>query len=66
MSTIVASHRLTVLGAKAVYPCGETGHATNRGVTIFGNGRMRAVQSRFKKRKNDLGGQSDGTGRLWP
>jgi len=40
MSTIVASHRLTVLGTKAVYPRGESGHVTNTGVTIFGNGRM--------------------------
>lgn len=38
MSTIVASHRLTVLGTKAVYPCGETGHATNIGVMIFCKG----------------------------
>ena len=38
MSTIVASHRLTVLGTKAVYPCGETGHATNTGVMIFCKG----------------------------
>lgn len=41
MSTFVAGHRETVLGTKAVYPCGESGHVTNTGVMIFAKGRVR-------------------------